>query len=398
MIKKKRILFVAMSDSIHTARWINQISDQYWGIYLFPSHVTNEVHNSIRNVKTLIPFIFKSNKNIKILFKIYTKIIKRIKADYYEQCLSRYIKRIKPDIIHTLETQNAAYLLMNVKQKYFKHKTFPIWWHTNWGSDIYLFGRLTDHREKIKEVLENCDYYSCECNRDVELARQYGFKKTVMPVYPNTGGFDLEKIERLRVNHQKPSDRKIIMLKGYQGWAGRALVALRALTLAKNHLSGYKLIIYSNPDGIDVKIAAEIFSNEAGVGVSILPATTSHDEIMEYHGLARISIGLSISDAISTSVLEAMAMGSFPVQSWTSAANEWIKDGVTGLLVPPEDPQEVAEAIHKALTDDELIDEACEKNWDTVKSRLDYKELKNKTIASYKKIMEDNKNRNATKK
>jgi len=210
-----------------------------------------------------------------------------------------------------------------------------------------------------------------------------------MPVYPNTGGFDLEKIEKLRVNHPKTSDRKIIMLKGYQGWAGRALVALRALTLAKNILSDYRLIIYSNPDGIDVRIAAEIFSNESGVDVSILPATTLHDEIMKYHGLARISVGLSISDAISTSVLEAMAMGSFPVQSWTSAADEWIEDGVTGLLVPPEDPQEVAEAIHKALSDDELVDNAYEKNWDTVKSRLDHNELKNKTIASYESIMND---------
>lgn len=391
MIKKKKILFIAMSDSIHTARWIRQISDQNWEIYLFPSQATNEIHNSIKNVKPLIPFVFKSKtkKYINLLFKLYSKIIKRIKPDYYEQRLSRYIKRIKPDIIHTLETQSAGYLLYDVKQKCFKNKTFPVWWHTNWGSDIYLFGRLKDHRERIKEVLANCDYYSCECNRDVELARQYGFKKKVMPVYPNTGGFDLEKIEKLRVNHPKTSDRKIIMLKGYQGWAGRALVALRALTLAKNILSDYRLIIYSNPDGIDVRIAAEIFSNESGVDVSILPATTLHDEIMKYHGLARISVGLSISDAISTSVLEAMAMGSFPVQSWTSAADEWIEDGVTGLLVPPEDPQEVAEAIHKALSDDELVDNAYEKNWDTVKSRLDHNELKNKTIASYESIMND---------
>ena len=32
-----RILFVAMADSVHTARWISQIDDQGWDIHLYPS-------------------------------------------------------------------------------------------------------------------------------------------------------------------------------------------------------------------------------------------------------------------------------------------------------------------------------------------------------------------------
>ena len=31
-------------------------------------------------------------------------------------------------------------------------------------------------------------------------------------------------------------------------------------------------------------------------------------------------------------------MGSFPIQSDTACADEWIEDGVSGLIVPPEDP------------------------------------------------------------
>jgi hypothetical protein len=33
-----RILFVAMPESVHAARWISQIADQGWDIYLFPVH------------------------------------------------------------------------------------------------------------------------------------------------------------------------------------------------------------------------------------------------------------------------------------------------------------------------------------------------------------------------
>jgi hypothetical protein len=40
-------------------------------------------------------------------------------------------------------------------------------------------------------------------------------------------------------------------------------------------------------------------------------------EILKLHGRPRISISLSISDAISRSVLEAMVMGAFPIQRMT---------------------------------------------------------------------------------
>jgi len=182
----------------------------------------------------------------------------------------------------------------------------------------------------------------------------------------------------------KPSSkRKNIMLKGYQGWSGRALFGLRALARCKDILTDYTLIIFSNTLANDIQIAAELFSKEVNIKVVLVPIDTENDEILKLHASARISIGLSISDSISISVLEAMAMGSFPIQSYTSAADEWIIDGETGMLVPPEDPDIIELAIRKALLDDELVDKAEKINWETVKSKLNYNDLKKKTIESY---------------
>ncbi|MBW1897870.1 MAG: glycosyl transferase family 1, partial [Deltaproteobacteria bacterium] len=103
------------------------------------------------------------------------------------------------------------------------------------------------------------------------------------------------------------------MLKGYQGWAGRALVGLRALERCADILAGYEIVIYSASK--EVLIAAELFSKSTGVQTTIIPEGTPHHEVLKLHGKARISIGLSISDAISTSLLEAVVMGSFPIQS-----------------------------------------------------------------------------------
>jgi len=71
----------------------------------------------------------------------------------------------------------------------------------------------------------------------------------------------------------------------------------------------------------DVKIAAQLLKSSAGVSDDIMPPCC-YEEILWLHGLARSSIGLRIGDEIPLSFLEAMIMGSFPIQSHTSCAAE----------------------------------------------------------------------------
>ena len=136
----------------------------------------------------------------------------------------------------------------------------------------------------------------------------------------------------------------------------------------------------------DVARVAKRLSRVTDIPIRIVPKGTPHNEILKLHGRARISIGLSISDAISTSLLEAMVMGSFPIQSWTACADEWIEDGNTGLLVPPEDPEVVENAIRRALNDDELVNRAAEVNYRLAAIRLDQTILKPKAVEIYNTV------------
>jgi len=391
-----KLLIVAMSDSIHTARWLAQIVDQGWDVHLFPSIDTGFVHPGISNTTvhhTCYYSFHKVGKKVRqrglpvpsySLALLCRRAIDHFMPRFRAIQLARVIRHIKPDIIHSLEIQHAGYLTLEVR-KTFTEK-FPPWIVTNWGSDIYLFGRLDAHREKIKEVLSFAEYYSCECQRDACLAIAYGFSGNVLPVFPNAGGFDLEYVTNLR---QKCTviDRRIIMLKGYQTWAGRALVALRALERSSDILKGYTVAIYSATP--DVEIAAELFQHTTGIPVVIIPKETSHQDILNWHGCARVSIGLSISDAISTSMLEAMVMGAFPIQSWTSCADEWIVDGINGLLVPPEDPEIVENALRRVLLDDELVMRAAKRNLELANERLGHGLLKEKAVNLYRTISEE---------
>jgi hypothetical protein len=312
------------------------------------------------------------------------KVIKRLFPDYRTVQLKRLIKKIMPDVVHSIEIQHAGYLTLEAK-KLFKGE-FPPWIVTDWGNDIYLFGRLKEHEPKIREVLAECDYYSCECQRDVKLAEKYGFKGTAFPLFANTGGYDFERISKLRVPGPT-SERRIIMLKGYQGWAGRALVGLRALERCYDLLKGYEVIIYSASP--EVEIAAELFTDATGVTTRIIPQGTPHEEMLSLHGKARISLGLSISDGISTSFLEALVMGSFPIQSWTACADEWVENGKAGFLVPPEDPEVVEQAIRRALTEDELVNNAAEENYRLAEERLSKTILKPHALNIYKTVVKE---------
>jgi glycosyltransferase involved in cell wall biosynthesis len=88
----------------------------------------------------------------------------------------------------------------------------------------------------------------------------------------------------------------------------------------------------------------------------------AHQEVLGIFAKSRIYIGLSMSDGISTSLLEAMSMGAFPIQTNTSCADEWVVDGMTGILIREINSETVSNAMLKALIDNELIDGALAAN------------------------------------
>jgi len=392
MTNQKTILFVAMPDSIHTARWIGQLNAEGWDIHLFPS-VLAALHPDIDQVTVHILLhqqrISAKGSPKNSVFKLFDRVIYAVLRRVFAYLLpwwrakklARVISTLQPDIVHSLEIQAAGYLTLSAKE--FVDSQFPTWIVTNWGSDIFLFGRQAQHKEKIRQVLANCDYYSCECQRDVALAREFGFNKTVLPVFPNTGGFDLDRLANVR-GQVLTSERKIILLKGYQHWAGRALVGLQALAECADVLQGYTIVIYSAAS-IVVK-EAKLLTQKTGIATQIIPNGVTHDTILTLHARARLSIGLGISDAISTSLLEAMVMGSFPIQSCTACADEWIEHSVSGMIVPAEEPEIIAMWIRKALSDDDLVNRGAQINWQTALARLDGAALKQQAIAIYNSV------------
>ena len=386
-----------MANSVHTARWVSQLKDTGWDIHVFDmleGGLTPELSGDVTTYTFNRPSESSSNVSKTHHFWLSEQIIHALRSRFPAAArvlipsrintLTRLIRRLKPDIIHSLEMQHESYPLLEVRRKLGGKFAMP-WIYTIWGSDLYLFGNQPEHHETVKEVLAACDYITTECKRDIALARKYGFSGEIFGLFPGVGGFDIANMQRL-MQPRPVSQRRVIAVKGYTGWAGRAIVALNALHLCADMLKGYEIEVYlATPE---VKHVARYISKVTGIKVKIIPPSPNKT-IIELMGRSRIAIGVNISDGIPNSMMEAMVMGAFPIQSDTGAIDEWITDGENGLLVPPEDPQAIAKAIRRALTDDTLVNKAAAINRKLTMERIDKSIIQPQVIAMYEKVAAD---------
>jgi hypothetical protein len=384
--KKPRILFVAMGNSQHAARWIAQVEGLGWELFLFPVERHAPIHEFFPQLAPSVQVV--EGWPLKgITPERAVRITRRFKPGWpvRQWQLARVIRQLKPDIVHSLEIQQAGYMTHGARRKV--GEDFPTWIVSNWGSDTYVFGRLDDHRERLRSVMMQCDYYASECLRDVVASQQLGFRGTTLPVLPAAGGIDLDYVARFRTPGPI-SARRTIALRGYQNWAGRAFTGIRALERAADVLGDYTIDVYNWRSSPDMELAVRLAAKRSGLNFVLAP-WMSQFELWQMHGRSRALVALSIGDGVSTSMLEAVTMGAFPIQSHTSCADEWLEHGKTGFLVHPEDPDEVEAAIRRVVADDALVDEAAAITGDVIRSRLDTNVVRPAAIAMYEQVMAD---------
>lgn len=354
----RTILFVAMQDSPHTAKWISALDPASWEVLLFP-------------VIEGAPMSYLMPKHVTLL--------KRNKTSWFRkpddaQELAQIINKLKPEVVHSLEFQHATYLTLEARKFV---KRFPLWIASNWGSDIYFYQHLPDHRKKIDQILSLLDALVVECERDKSLARNLGFEKEIF-LSINSGGINLEKIAAIRVAATQES--LSIIVKGYEHFAGRALSALRAVRLAAKEVPGIRATIFS------ASLATRKMSNRLGGRGSLALAVTPYldnDDLLASFATNQAYLGISVSDGLSTSAIEAMALGVFPIQANSSCAGDWITNGVNGFIVDPHNSEEIKNAIIRALQDEELRRDASRLNLEIIRRHFDHEIISRQIQAFY---------------
>lgn len=360
---KKKILIVGMSESPHLHTWIegieeSQIVNQIW---LFPSDFPVRKHtNKAISIKEFPYMLFGKLTNV--TFRGLDALTNRLWRSLF---LFYEIKRIKPTHLHFHETQHGAYIY-NAIARHPKNKFQGKLILSTWGSDLIVYGRTQSHQSRVKEVMSWVNLLTSERIEDLPIAKSNGFTgKFLAPTYITVGNrnFDFDSA--------KTSERTLVLIKGYQDNHGRALNALASIELLASEidLNRFKFRVFSASESVSLK--TELLRSEFGIDIEVLPRMPKAT-LMKYFGEARVYIGLAISDGLSTSMVEAMSHGAFPIQSKNSSAPEFLENSVTGGVVDPWNIPEIAKILKNALLDDELVINAARINLETLRSKYDW--------------------------
>jgi glycosyltransferase involved in cell wall biosynthesis len=207
-------------------------------------------------------------------------------------------------------------------------------------------------------------------------AKRLGFEgEFISPLYI-TLGRDLPEVSKLT----NPSSRKIILVKGHQSDTGRALNALQVISALSSNLAEFEILVYSAP--VPVQIQVDLIRNKNKINIKTI-TRVSNSEMLELFKRARISISLAVSDGLPAVLVEAMSFGAFPIQSTNSVGSEFLANHRNGFLVDPWDLDAIRDAILKAVSDDNLVDEAVVLNHRLLQEKYSLKEGKSKLRQLY---------------
>jgi len=359
---RTKLLLIGMADSVHLGRWILQFKDTPLDVTLFPSSPHRRIHPIIKGL------IRAKGNNLTVTvapssmrwLALPLSVVVLILNNRSRAMLLRRVIASRPfDLIHVQEIQHAGYLLLGAGLG--SHRSNVV--VTNWGSDIFWFERFPRHKSRISELLKIATHYSAECHRDIAIVKKMGFSKAIMPVIPNGGGVDLTQIP---AELTPTSHRRKIIIKGYTGFVGRATDSIRACEAAADCLDSYEVMVYSA--SLLSRLLLLRLRFRRGIRVRVIKKRTPQSVMLQHFAESRIYIGASLSDGISTSLLEAMATGCYPIQTGTSCANEWLTT-TSGSIVTPRNISEICNAIRLAVQDDTYVDSAAAVNRSTIAER-----------------------------
>lgn len=307
----------------------------------------------------------------------------------YRQSVSlrQRIHDIQPDLVHAmripregitagLATPESTPLIISV-----------------WGNDFTLWANrnpLYAHQTRL--AVKRADALHSDCKRDVRLAIDWGFEKTLPTlVAPGAGGVDL--------NAFSPNPSNAMLRKKY-GIPDNMIVILnpRGIRRYVRNEEFFAALVDVVKEYEHIRVLCTGMENNAVVEkwisqrnlqpwIQLLP-TLPHERMKELYQVADISVSPSEHDGTPNSLLEAMASGCFIVAGDIESIREWIVDSYNGLLCNPTDIGAVAKVLLRAIKDEELRKRAGILNRRIVEEKADYHKVMPQAEAFYSSVIE----------
>jgi glycosyltransferase involved in cell wall biosynthesis len=253
----------------------------------------------------------------------------------------REIRRFKPNLIHAFQT--TGYGLWGAKSQTAVPKVL-----TPLGSDIASCAhRGVVYRSYLRYVLKRFDYFTTPSRFLKEVLMSFNaVKDERVSVIP----FGVEIPERFREARFNDPVR-IVYMKHLLPVYGPHIL-LKALAVIREKGLPIKLDMFGHDyeSGWIRKLADELSVSGMVEFMGWIEMDLVLERLLEYDFM----VMPSLSESFGVAALDAAAVGLPVIASNVGGIPEIIKDGETGMLVPPNNPRGLAEAIMKMATDVEL--------------------------------------------
>ena len=402
---RPRILFVGHGHSTHVHTWVDLLDGAHFNVRLFALNspvpppdwkVKTYLTSSTRGMNPIyrrqaFPPRGIGGLAVRVWNRVVNRFEKRLGVSRLvtpEKSLVNVIRDWRPDIVQTFGLEPYGELFFHLKERYHLEKDYGKWIvQLRGGSDLTL-NRLDPQRAgEISRVLSACDSILTDNKVNFDYLEQLGVdisKIASLAPVPGSGGVDVDALAENWA--MPPSQRRIILMpKAYDHIYAVTLPVFEALKLAWERIQPCEIhMLYMITES--TRAWYWTLPEEIRAHCHVHEKLQRH-ETLALMGQARVMLSPSLVDGVPNALYEAMACGTLPVISPLETIASVVEEIDNVLFARNLYPQEIADALVRAMNDDALVDTVAVRNLARVRELADRQVIRPKVVAFYEQLV-----------
>lgn len=365
-----RVLLLSEISSVHTIKWANSLAEKEIEVMVFGLKPVNEnlYHKNIKIESAQISEKLAARPKGSLAKIAYITALPRVK---------KLIAQFKPDILHSHYI--SSYGIIGALTGF---HPFIV---SVWGSDIFTFPKKSIyHKKLIKYILSKSDTILSTSKMMAERTSKYTDKNIEVTPF----GIDTEMFYPFETKSIFLKEDLVIgTIKALEKQYGIEYLIRSFHLTKKNHPQiPLKLLIAGKGS-----LENELKKLTVDLGIQndvVFTGKIPFSDVPKYHNMIDIFIALSVSDdeSFGVAVIEASACGKPVIVSDAGGLPEVVKDGITGFIVPKNNPEITSENLVKLIQDEKLRKSLGNAGRERVKRLYEWNNCVNQMISIYQKI------------
>jgi len=328
------------------------------------------IKHSFRKPKPLYNISYNIGviRELRRLHKEYDFDIFNVHTGLYGNLYPLIRHELKIPFVLTLHSVLREEALVNLNIVIRRHSIYETWFAFN----LYLMSYIEKYLvHKANLIISNSNYVSAL------LKDMYGGVENIKTIYHGVS----DRFFRCVIE----KDETQLLYAGRLDPRKGVLVLLKAFKTVLGKYDGVKLVICG--DGPDrLRLESFVKSNNMAKSVEFL-GRVPYEKVPEIFNEASIFIFPTLYEPFGLVAVEAMAT-ELPVIASNVGALPEIVDDKCGILVPPKDDKQLAEAIELLIDDEKLRTEMGKYGRQKVKNMFSWKKNAEQTLNAYNEILD----------